>query len=109
MTKEEKIKAFEQALEAAWKGYVERGAATVDALEDNTQELAFAKGFKAGYESSYQRYEQGYKDAKEKAYKWLSEQKFELNACEEIYVADGVASSLEEFLNNFDKATEEQQ
>lgn len=102
-------KEFEQALNTAWKSYVDRGAATVDALEDNTQELAFAKGFKAGYEQ----YKQGYKDAKEKAYKWLSEQMFELhvelNACEEIYVADGQASSLEEFLNNFKQAMEEQQ
>ena len=54
-------------------------------------------------------YEQGYKDAKEKAYKWLSEQMFELNACEEIYVADSCTSSLEEFLNNFKQAMGEQQ
>lgn len=100
-----KRKEFEKALNIAWKGYVDRGAAIVDALEENTQELAFSKGFKAGYEQ----YEQGYKDAKEKAYKWLSEQMFELYEYGEIYVADGAASSLEEFLNNFDKAMEEQQ
>lgn len=56
-------------------------------------------------------YEQGYKDGIDKAYKWLSEQMFELhvelNACEEIYVADGQASSLEEFLINFKQAMEE--
>lgn len=40
---------FEQALETEWKGYVDRGAATVDALEDNTQELAFANGFFRGW------------------------------------------------------------
>ena len=39
---------FEKALAEEWKGYNERGAATVDALEDNTQELAFAKGFYRG-------------------------------------------------------------
>lgn len=36
---------FEEALAQEWKGYNDRGAATVDALEDNTQELAFSKGF----------------------------------------------------------------
>jgi len=41
-------KEFEEALAKEWKGYNDRGAATVDALEDNMQELAFAKGFKAG-------------------------------------------------------------
>lgn len=39
---------FEKALAEEWQGYVDRGAATVDALEDNTQELAFAKGFYRG-------------------------------------------------------------
>lgn len=39
---------FEKALTEEWQGYVNRGAATVDALEDNTQELAFAKGFYRG-------------------------------------------------------------
>ena len=63
MTEEER-KTFEAALKTAWKNYVDRGAATVDALEDNTQELAFAKGFKAGCE-------QGYKDAVIKACEYL--------------------------------------
>lgn len=54
-------------------------------------------------------YEQGYKDAKENAYNWLLEQMFELNDCEEIYVADCDASSIEEFLDNFKQAMEEQQ
>lgn len=36
---------FEKALAKEWQEYNDRGAATVDALEDNTQELAFAKGF----------------------------------------------------------------
>lgn len=40
------VEEFETALKKEWQGYVERGAADVDALEDNTQELAFAKGFK---------------------------------------------------------------
>lgn len=40
---------FEKALAEEWQGYVDRGAATVDALEDNTQELAFAKGFYRGW------------------------------------------------------------
>ena len=39
----------EAALSKEWQGYVDRGAATVDALEDNTQELAFAKGFYRGW------------------------------------------------------------
>ena len=39
---------FEEALAKEWKGYNDRGAATVDALEDNTQELSFAKGFYRG-------------------------------------------------------------
>lgn len=64
MIRKEQQKDFEQALDIAWKDYVDRGAATVDALEENTQELAFAKGFKAGYE-------QGYKDAVIKACGWL--------------------------------------
>jgi len=40
---------FEEALAREWQGYNDRGAATVDALEDNTQELAFAKGFYRGW------------------------------------------------------------
>lgn len=63
MTEEER-KTFETALKTAWKNYVDRGAATVDALEDNTQELAFAKGFKTGCE-------QGYKDAIDKACEFM--------------------------------------
>ena len=39
---------FEDALAREWQGYNDRGAATVDAFEDNTQELAFAKGFYLG-------------------------------------------------------------
>lgn len=39
---------FEEALATEWKGYNDRGAATFDALEDNTQELAFSKGFYRG-------------------------------------------------------------
>jgi len=41
---------LEEALAREWKGYNDRGAATVDALEDNSQELAFAKGFYRGSE-----------------------------------------------------------
>lgn len=40
---------FENALAKEWKGYNDRGAATVDALEDNMQELAFSKGFYIGW------------------------------------------------------------
>ena len=54
-------------------------------------------------------YEQGYKDAIEKAYRWLLEQMFELNEFGEIYVADGDASSIKEFLDNFKKAMEGEQ
>ena len=39
---------FESALAKEWQGYNDRGAAKVDALEDNTQELSFAKGFYRG-------------------------------------------------------------
>lgn len=76
MTQEEQIKVLEQALDNAWKDYVDRGAATVDALEENTQELAFAKGFNAGYKKAIENptggellhvfnkgHEQGYKEA----------------------------------------------
>jgi hypothetical protein len=52
---------------------------------------------------------QGYKDAVEKAYRWLLEQMFELNEGGEIYVADCDASSIKEFMDNFKKAMEEQQ
>lgn len=49
LPKEEPVsEEFEEALTKEWQGYVDRGAATVDALEDNTQELAFAKGFYRG-------------------------------------------------------------
>lgn len=84
MTQEERQKAFEQALDNAWNHYTESGAATVDALEENAQELAFAKGYKAGYKQSVEHptggellhilnkgHEQGYKDAIDKAYEWL--------------------------------------
>ena len=65
---EQERKTFEEALVKEWQNYIDRGAATVDALEENTQELAFAKGFKTGYEK-------GAKIAKgkvvEKACDWL--------------------------------------
>ena len=48
LQKESVSEEFEKALAEEWQGYVDRGAATVDALEDNTQELAFAKGFYRG-------------------------------------------------------------
>lgn len=48
LQKEPVSEKFEKALAEEWQGYVDRGAATVDALEDNTQELAFAKGFYRG-------------------------------------------------------------
>ena len=43
------IKEFENVLAKEWKEYNDSAAATVDALEDNTQELAFAKGFYRGW------------------------------------------------------------
>lgn len=48
LQKEPVSENFEEALAMEWQGYNDRGAATVDALEDNTQELAFAKGFYRG-------------------------------------------------------------
>lgn len=41
-------KEFEDALAEEWKGYNDRGARGVDALEDNPMELAFSKGFFRG-------------------------------------------------------------
>ena len=52
-------------------------------------------------------YNQGYKDAINKACEWLLEQMFELDDYGEIYVADGDASSIKEFLDNFKQAMEE--
>lgn len=48
---------FEEALAKEWKGYNDRGAATVDALEDNTQELSFAKGFYRGAKCKTEQFE----------------------------------------------------
>ena len=66
---------FEQALKAEWKGYVDRGAATVDALEDNTQELTFAKGFYRGTRWQRQQInkECAYNDLEEAAEKYAYE------------------------------------
>jgi hypothetical protein len=49
LQEEPATKDFEAALAEEWEGYNNRGAAKVDALEDNTQELAFAKGFYRGW------------------------------------------------------------
>jgi hypothetical protein len=49
LQEEPATKDFEAALAEEWKGYNDRGAEEVDALEDNTQELAFAKGFYRGW------------------------------------------------------------
>lgn len=46
---DETIEKFEGALDSCYAHYLKHGQATVDALEDNTQELAFAKGFREGY------------------------------------------------------------
>lgn len=64
---------FEEALAREWQGYNERGAAMVDALEDNTQELAFAKGFYRGSKWQEEKdneekvliYKHGFDDCKE--------------------------------------------
>ena len=64
---------FEEALAREWQGYNDRGAATVDALEDNTQELAFAKGFYRGAKWQEEKddedkvliYKHGFDDCKE--------------------------------------------
>ena len=48
LQKEPVSEDFEEALAREWQGYNDRGAATVDALEGNTQELTFAKGFYRG-------------------------------------------------------------
>lgn len=114
MTREERIKAFEQVLDNAWKGYVDRGAAIVDALEENTQELAFAKGFKAGYEQALEHpivgdllyvlnkgHEQGWKDAVNKACKII-----------DTYldmVRKDIAYTNKEFIKDFKKEMKEQQ
>jgi hypothetical protein len=49
LVKEPVSEEFEEALAREWQGYNDRGAATVDALEDNAQELTFAKGFYRGW------------------------------------------------------------
>ena len=41
--------SFESALDKAWKFYDESGSSTVDGCEDNSMELAFAKGFREGF------------------------------------------------------------
>lgn len=46
---DETIEKFKGALNSCYADYLKHGEATVDALEDNTQELAFAKGFREGY------------------------------------------------------------
>ena len=48
---------LEEAIANEWKGYIDRGAATVDALEDNTQELTFAKGFYRGAQWKKEQFE----------------------------------------------------
>lgn len=118
MTQEEQLKAFEQALEDAWKHYRESGAAIVDALEENMQELAFAKGFNAGYKQSVEHptggellyvlnkgVKQGYKDAVEKTCEWLKDNVeiyFDIDGNEPIMdVAD--------LLKDFERDMEEQQ
>lgn len=78
-------------------------------------------GYEAGYQQAIEHptggellhvlnkgHEQGWKDAIDKAYKWLLEQMFELYEGGEIYVADGDASSIKEFMDNFKKAMVEQ-
>ena len=57
---------FEEALAKEWKGYNDRGAATVDALEDNTQELSFAKGFYRGSKWKAEQFEKNRLDACDK-------------------------------------------
>jgi hypothetical protein len=52
MQEEPVSEEFEEALAREWQGYNDRGAATVDALEDNAQELTFAKGFYRGWKHS---------------------------------------------------------
>ena len=45
---EKLMKKFNDALQRAWERYNNSGAMTVDSLENNSMEAAFAKGFLAG-------------------------------------------------------------
>ena len=111
---------FEEALAREWQGYNDRGAATVDALEDNTQELAFAKGFYRGSnwqkqkdsipvsgdleEASLEYFKQALKDGdktKLDAFKagaqWQKEKEY---TCYEEAFEDGAKWKMEQMMNN---------
>ena len=45
----ENKESFESALDKAWRFYNDSGSSTVDGCEDNSMELAFAKGFREGF------------------------------------------------------------
>lgn len=124
MVKEEQQKVFEQALDNAWKDYVDRGAATVDALEENTQELTFAKGYNTGYKQALEYptggellyvlnkgHKQGWKEAVEKACEFFNKRMIEIEYPDDYatYVVDDSTSSVKEFIKDFKEYMEEQQ
>ena len=97
---------FEKALECGWKAYF-NGSRLVDQFEDNYVECAFSKGFKAGAEWDWPNetldvYKQGYKDAVEKACKWLKSEYENIG----IRYIRGCSSSDE--VENFKKAMEDE-
>ena len=53
---EKLMKKFNDALQKAWEQYNDSGARTVDSLEDNGMECAFAKGFLEGCMYEHERH-----------------------------------------------------
>ena len=99
--KEHASKDFEAALATEWKDYVDSGAETVDALEDNTQELAFSKGFYRGAQGKEER-------LLAKACEWLKENLFVSDTEYDYLVGLKRCGSIEECINEFKKYIEGQ-
>ena len=83
LTQEPVSEELEEALAREWQGYNDRGAATVDALEDSTQELAFAKGFYRGAKWQEDKDQGAVEIAREEIYEWLEKNIYMYNGeCE---------------------------
>lgn len=94
---------FEKALEKEWKGYNDRCAATVDALEDNTQELAFAKGFYRGAKWQEEKDNICYEEIFEEGAEWKADEfeKERLKQCDTLTKEQAKIES--DFVTNFIK------
>lgn len=64
---------------------------------------------KTMFESDPDAYEQGYKHAVEKAWRWLLDRMWVQRAGDEPCVCDSDASNVNEFIEDFKKAMEEEQ